>query len=139
MFKAQGYPVDGLGAKLAVVGVQGFGRFGPLGPRTTDSIVRYDWRQDWGGLLWGPIVLAGGIWSIRVGGRQRRAGQAPTAWAVLVQVLVAMVTVTAFIPMAWDRYLLPIQSGAAVLGAAAVSGVFGLIWRSKGPGDGTRG
>ncbi|WP_152051042.1 ArnT family glycosyltransferase [Tautonia marina] len=139
VFKAQGYPVDGLGAKLAVVGVQGFGRFGPLGPRTTDSIVRYDWNQDWGALVWGPIVLAGGIWSIRMGGRQLRAGQAPTTWAVLVQFLVAMATVTAFIPMAWDRYMLPIQSGAAVLGAAAVSGVIGLIWRSNGPGDGTRG
>ncbi|WP_235963256.1 ArnT family glycosyltransferase [Tautonia rosea] len=139
VFKAQGYPVNGLGAKLAVVGVQGFGRFGPLGPRTTDSIVRYDWAQDWGALLWGPIVMTGVIGAIGIGSRQRRAGQPPTAWAVLVQFAVGLATVLAFIPMAWDRYMLPIQSGAALLGAAAVSAVIGLIWRSKGPGDGTRG
>lgn len=128
LFKEQGYPVSGVGSKVAVVGVQGFGRFGPLGPRTTDSIVRYDWRQDRGALLWGPLVLLGAARSWVIGRRQWSRGEAPTSWAVLAQFLVSAVTVTAFIPMAWDRYYLPIQSGAALLASAAIAGGIGVIF-----------
>ena len=110
----QGYATDDLGSKLGVVAVQGFGRFGPLGPRTTDSLIRYDWQQDRGRARLGASGAAGDRLGGRSGRRQRASGRRPpTAWAVLVQFLVALTTVTAFLPLAWDRYLLPIQSGAA--------------------------
>ncbi len=106
--------------KVKVVAVQGSGRFGPLGPRVTDSRVRYDRSQDWSALLWGPIVALGFGWSALAGRRQLREGQPPTAWAIGLQALVALVTVTLFIPLAWDRYLLPIQSGSVLLAAGVI-------------------
>jgi hypothetical protein len=133
-FREQGYALDEPGSKLAVVAVQGFGRFGPLGPRSTDSLVRFDWAQDRGALLWGPLVLSGVVWSVVRGFRQRRAGEPPTSWAVLVQSLVALATVTAFIPLAWDRYLLPIQSGSAILASGFASWAIGAGLRSLGMG-----
>ena len=43
-----------LADKTKVFAVQGFGRFGPLGPSESDSTVRFDRRQDWGAILWAP-------------------------------------------------------------------------------------
>ncbi|RUL84340.1 ArnT family glycosyltransferase [Tautonia sociabilis] len=122
LFQQQGYALTDLPSKLAVVAVQGFGRFGPLGPRHSDSLVRYDWRQDWGAAIWGPLVLLGVGWAAWLGLRQHRLGAPPTAWAVLVQFAVAAATVSVFIPLAWDRYLLPIQSGSAILASGFVAG-----------------
>ena len=48
-----------IGDKFRVFAVQGFGRFSPFGPAKSISEVRYDRRQDWGALLWWPIVLLG--------------------------------------------------------------------------------
>jgi hypothetical protein len=53
---------------------------------------------------------------------------------VLVQSLVALATVTAFIPLAWDRYLLPIQSGSAILASGFASWAIGAGLRSLGMG-----
>jgi hypothetical protein len=105
--------------KVDTVAVQGFGRFGPFGPPHSDSTRRIDWPQDWGGLIWGPWVGVGLIWGLAAGWRQHRSDEPPTAWAVAVHALVALATVTAFIPLAWDRYYLPIQPGAALLAAGA--------------------
>ena len=134
LFVEQGYPLTGPAEKLGVVAVQGFGRFGPLGPRRSDSLVRYDWRQDRGALLWGPLVLGGIAWSVVLGRRQLRDGVPPAAWAVLVQFGMALATVAAFIPMAWDRYMLPIQSGAAILASGFVAGALGRFRRRGWPG-----
>ena len=106
-----------LSDRAGVVAVQGFGRFGPLGPRKSDSTRRYDLRQDWGAFLWLPVVLAGVITAIRLGKQQHRQSQAPTAWALVVWVGLALLVVTAYLPMAWDRYQLPIQAPAALLAA----------------------
>ena len=114
----------GLGAKVKAVAVQGFGRFGPLGSRrfdppsrqwAFDSTVRYDWEQDRGALIWGPSFALGLLWAAKRGRQQLRAGEPPTAWAILIQALVALAVVTAFIPLAWDRYYLSIQPGSALL------------------------
>jgi hypothetical protein len=116
--------------KLKTVLIQGFGRFGPLGPPRHDSLTpypRYDWKRDWGALIWTPLVVLGGVWAVRRGRRQVRDGQPPTAWAVLVQACVAWATVTAFIPLAWDRYLLSIQGGAALLAAGPLVAVVQAI------------
>jgi 4-amino-4-deoxy-L-arabinose transferase-like glycosyltransferase len=129
------FPHDSLrtpAEKIAAVAVQGFGRFGPFGPAHSDSTRRYDWSQDWGGLIWGPWVGVGLIWGLAAGRRQHRAGGPPTAWAVTVQTLVALATVTAFIPLAWDRYYLSIQPGAALLAAGAAVAAGDGVARIRG-------
>ena len=51
--------LETLADKAKVVVVQGFGRFGPFGPSDSDSTVRFDFRQDWGAIVWVPGCLAG--------------------------------------------------------------------------------
>lgn len=111
--------------KLAVFAVQGFGRFGPLGPSRSDSEVRYDLRQDWGLIVWWPIVLVGIVRSFRMGRQQLREGEPPTALALLVWAMVAWAVVAAYLPLAWDRYLLPIQAPNALLASVGLSGILG--------------
>ncbi len=124
------FPHDALttpAAKVAAVAVQGFGRFSPLGPRDHDSLKalpRYSWRRDWSALLWLPWVAAGVVWTFGRGRRQLAAAEPPTAWAVLFQAMLAFVTVTAFIPLAWDRYFLSLQPSAILLASGvAVAGL----------------
>jgi hypothetical protein len=129
------FPDDSLRSaieKLSAVAVQGFGRFGPLGPAHSDSTRRFDRDQDLGALIWGPVVLLGALWALAHGRAQLRAGRPPTAWAVLVQTIVALITVTAFIPLAWDRYFLPMQSGSCLLAAGVLVAAFD---RLAGRGD----
>jgi hypothetical protein len=109
-----------LGEKLAVTAVQGFGRFGPFGRTEVDSRVRFDRRQDWGAALWLPLVAAGVAWAAVRGKAQVRAGEPPTAWAVLVHYAVALAVVAVYLPMAWDRYQLPIQAPACLLASGAL-------------------
>ena len=65
--------------KTKVFAVQGFGRFGLLGPLDADSTVRFDRRQDLGAISWGPLVLFGLVRASLLGVGQFRAGQPPTA------------------------------------------------------------
>lgn len=115
--------------KVATVGIQGFGRFGPFGPHASDSTVRYDPRQDWGAALWLPLVVVGIVVAGFRGRAQSRQGEPPTAWAILVQVGVAMLVVTAYLPLAWDRYYLSIQPGSALLAALAVVAIADRLFR----------
>ena len=110
-----------LSAKGLAVLVQGFGRFSPLGPRHSDSTRRFDGRQDWSALVWLPIVAAGVVVSCRRGRDQAGRGEPPTAWAVPIAWGVALVVVTSFIPLAWDRYFLPLQPWAVLLASAALT------------------
>jgi len=119
-------------SKVSAVAVQGFGRFGVLGPPRHDSRVpypRYSWSRDAGALIWAPWVIAGAVWAFRRGLAQRRAGAPPTAWAVLIQALVALGVVTALIPLAWDRYYLSIQPGSALLAAGLADAVARALMR----------
>ena len=109
--------------RAKVVAVQGFGRFGLFGPRKSDSTRRYDLSQDWGAFLWLPLVAAGLVRTIATGRRQLEAGRPPAAWAVVLWAILAVTTVTAYLPMAWDRYQLPIQAPAALLVAILLSEV----------------
>jgi 4-amino-4-deoxy-L-arabinose transferase-like glycosyltransferase len=110
--------------KAEVFFLQGFGRFSPFGPSKSDSEIRSDARQDWGVILWGPLVMFGLLEAVRLGRIQLRAGETPTAAALLVWVALSWMVVAAYLPMAWDRYLLPIQSGNALLAALAVSALW---------------
>jgi hypothetical protein len=107
--------------KLSTTAVQGFGRFGPLGPSHTDSTKRYDWTQDWGAVVWLPLVAAGCFWAWRRGRAQANAGEPPTAWAVLVYFTVALGVVSIYVPLAWDRYFLSIQAPSILIAAGAVA------------------
>jgi 4-amino-4-deoxy-L-arabinose transferase-like glycosyltransferase len=121
--------------KVLTTLVQGFGRFGPFGRTVTDSTKRYDLRQDWGTLIWLPWVVAGAFWAARRGWCQSASGEPPTAWAALLHFGVAYAVVTAYIPMAWDRYELPFQAPAALLAAGAAVAVAGRFrLRSLRPG-----
>jgi hypothetical protein len=122
--------------KLAAVAVQGFGRFGLFGPYRSDSTQRFDWSQDWGGLIWFPWVAAGACWAAARGRRQLAAGAAPTAWAILVEAAVALAVVTVYLPLAWDRYYLSLQPGSALLAAGmAVAAGDWCARRARGERD----
>jgi 4-amino-4-deoxy-L-arabinose transferase-like glycosyltransferase len=110
--------------KLQAVAVQGYGRFSPLGPRHDDSTRRFEWRQDWGALLWLPLVLSGLGVALIQGRNQSRRGEPPTGWAIAVATLVAFLAVTSFIPLAWNRYYLSLQPGAILLASAAITALF---------------
>lgn len=106
--------------RAKVVAVQGFGRFGPLGPSSSDSTRRYDRSQDWGAVVWLPLCLLGLVRASVLGYRQFRAGEPPGAWAVAIWALVSLAVVTSYLPMAWDRYQLPIQAPLALVAASAL-------------------
>jgi 4-amino-4-deoxy-L-arabinose transferase-like glycosyltransferase len=103
--------------RARVLAVQGFGRFGPLGPRTSDASRRYDLSQDWGVFLWLPLVATGLGWSIRLGSQQLQIAQPPAGWALALWACLAIAVVTAYLPLAWDRYQMPVQAPAALLAA----------------------
>jgi 4-amino-4-deoxy-L-arabinose transferase-like glycosyltransferase len=117
--------------KIQAVAVQGFGRFGLFGPDQSDSRQRFDRAQDWGALLWLPIVALGLAWSCRRGRDQLRAGLPPTAWAVATYALLTLAIVTAFLPLAWDRYYLSLQSGSALLVAGAAGALVDRLARGS--------
>ena len=127
------FPHNALNAmteKVKVFAVQGFGRFSPFGPAKSNSEIRYDVRQDWGAVFWWPMVLFGLVQSIRLGRDQLRSGVPPTAVALLIWAAVAWIVVAVYLPMAWDRYMLPIQAPNALLAAVGVS----VLWdRLKEP------
>ncbi len=116
-----------LSDKMAVFAVQGFGRFGLLGKSQSDSTIRFDRRQDWGAILWAPLVLYGLVTAFRLGVSHYRAGRPPTGLALVVWAIVAWAMVTLYLPMAWDRYLLPIQSGNVLLAAVGVAAIWARI------------
>lgn len=114
--------------RLPVFGVQGFGRFGPLGPAKSDSTVRFDPAQDWGLVFWWPLVAFGAAETYRLGRRQLRDGRPPTALGLLAWATIAWAVVAVYLPMAWDRYLLPIQAPNALLAAVGACGFWDRRW-----------
>ena len=119
-------PVRACPRRASVILVQGFGRFGPFGPRAAE-LERSDMtsRQDWGVVLWLPLVCFGLYEAMRLGVEQLRAGKPPVALALVVWAVCAWAVVTLYLPMAWDRYQLPIQSGNALLAAVGMQSPVG--------------
>jgi hypothetical protein len=70
-------------------------------------------------LIWLPWVALGAVALAIRGKQQRISGRPATAWAVLVQFVVSLAVVTAFLPLAWDRFFLSVQAGACLLAAVA--------------------
>ncbi len=135
--QSEGFADDAVGTpieKIKVVTVQGFGRFGLFGPRASNSVIRYDPRQDWGAAVWLPWTALGAAWALRRGHSQRSAGEPPTSWAALVYAAVALAVVTSYLPLAWDRYFLSIQAGSALLAAGcAVATCDWIVARAARP------
>ncbi|MFO0956735.1 MAG: phospholipid carrier-dependent glycosyltransferase [Isosphaeraceae bacterium] len=124
------FPDDALrtpGAKITAMIAQGFGRFGPAGPPHTDSTLRFDPRQDRGAWVWTPLVFLGMLGAGWRGYLKVRLGEIPGEWCLLLYALVALITVTAFIPLAWDRYYLSIQAGNALMVGVAREALFDTI------------
>jgi 4-amino-4-deoxy-L-arabinose transferase-like glycosyltransferase len=143
--------LNDLGEKCKVFVVQGFGRFGllgpsgsdlptgkkakkqeprdwaPFGPVGSDSRVRYAIRQDWGLIVWAPLVLIGLVQSLRLGSLQFRTGEPPTGIALVIWVAITWIVVTVYLPMAWDRYLMPPQSVNSLLAALAISSIYDRV------------
>src|SRR5262249_48889745 len=86
-------------------------------------------RQDIGVIFWLPLVMIGLVQSLRRGLIQYRNGAAPTAWALVIWAVVAWAVVVVYLPMAWDRYLLPIQAPNALLAAVALSALWERVHR----------
>jgi 4-amino-4-deoxy-L-arabinose transferase-like glycosyltransferase len=115
------YAVRSIPERLAVFVVQGFGRFSPMGPTLNNAAIRFDPAQDWGLALWLPTVAAGVAWAVVRGRRSWLSGEPPTAWAVLALWAAASATIVAYLPLAWDRYLLPVQPFHALFAAVALT------------------
>jgi 4-amino-4-deoxy-L-arabinose transferase-like glycosyltransferase len=136
-FQQRAYPHNALhntAERAKVVAVQGFGRFGPFGPRKSDSTIRYDLPQDWGAICWLPLVVVGVTSAIQLGLRQYRESSLPMVWPLVIWACSSVAVVTAYLPMAWDRYQLPIQAPATLLAAIALAIVWDslLLQRSRG-------
>ena len=122
-----------LADRVMAVAVQGFGRFGPFGPRGwTDSTIRYDWGQDRGAIVWGPLVAFSLIVLTRRGWREFRGGHPPLTWLPVGYFGVVVGVVTLFIPLAWDRYFLSIQA-PSILVVACMMGAWRTQWFPHGP------
>lgn len=119
--------VNGPAQKVATVAAQGFGRFGPFGPAHTDSTRRFDSGQDRGALLWLPCVAAGLAVAVMRGRRERSAGVPAVGWAIAAQYFVTFAVVTAYLPLAWDRYFLSLQAPGSLLAAAVASELVGRV------------
>jgi 4-amino-4-deoxy-L-arabinose transferase-like glycosyltransferase len=122
--------------KLSAVAIQGFGRFGAFGPRDHDSTVaypRFALDRDWGSAVWLPVVLLGGWLVARRGLAQIRAQEPPTFLALALQAALTLGVVTAFLPLAWDRYYLSIQPVACLLAAAALVAGYDAATRRASP------
>jgi 4-amino-4-deoxy-L-arabinose transferase-like glycosyltransferase len=113
------YAVKSLGEKVGLTLAQGFGRFSPMGPAHSHQPVLYDWVQDKSAVVWIPWVALGAMATAFSGRRQLRAGDPPAAWSVVVAAAITLGCVALFLPMAWDRYFLPIQSWNSLLAASA--------------------
>ena len=61
-------------------------------------------------------------------GDSSATGTPPTAFALLVWAFVSWAVVAAYLPLAWDRYLLPIQAPNALLAAVGLS----VLWDRSG-------
>ncbi len=121
------YALKGLRQKAEVVFVQGFGRFSPFGPTRSHQPALLDWVQDRWALAWAPWVALGVLGAAFGGLRQARAGRPPTAWAVVGSAAVTLAGVVGYIPLAWDRYLLPLQPWSALLAAYGATAAFDAI------------
>jgi hypothetical protein len=73
------------------------------------------------------LVLLGVVYSLRLGRHQYFAGEPPTALALVLWAAITWLVVTMYLPMAWDRYLMPPQSVNALLAALALSAILDRV------------
>lgn len=110
--------------KAASLAIQGFGRFSPFGPRYDNSVNRFEIAQDWPVVFWLPFVVAGAM----LAWRDRRNPQTEAGPYLLVWFGLAVITVGAFLPLAWNRYYLPIIVPSIVLASGFADAVVRSAW-----------
>ncbi len=110
--------------KAVALAIQGFGRFSPFGPRYDNSVNRFEIAQDWPVVLWLPMVLAGAV----LAWRDRTKSQTQPGPYVLVWFLAAVLTVGAFLPLAWNRYYLPIVVPSILLASGLTDAIVRWAW-----------
>jgi hypothetical protein len=111
------FPNDALNSlpeKAKAMVVQGFGRFSPFGPRYDDSRNRYEFRQDWPALIWLPMVIIGAVVAFRDTGKYQNGR------LILIYWLCSILVVGAFLPLAWNRYYLPIVIPSIILASGGI-------------------
>jgi hypothetical protein len=76
------------------------------------------------------VGLAAFAWLAIEGWRQFRSGEPLTAWAILAPAGITCAAVVLYLPLAWDRYLLPLQPWSALLVAGLVATTWSAIARA---------
>lgn len=125
------FPHDALTSvpqKAAALVVQGFGRFSPIGPRVDDSRTRFQFKQDWSVLVWLPLVVAGIAQALRDRSERLSSGR-----FIVVYWACSVLVVGAFLPLAWNRYYLPLVIPSTVLAAGAIVAIMKKIGQKCRP------
>jgi len=123
------------GQRLKMTIWEGFGRYSPLGPRDIRTHQPRPERESFREyrryvcLIWLPVCLFGAWHAFKVGWDHLKGGLSPDAWILLVYAGIVTATVVLLIPLNWDRYYLPIQPAACLLGGYAVLGA--LKWLGR--------
>jgi hypothetical protein len=107
--------------------VQGFGRFSPIGPIRDNSERRFDPAQDWPVVLWLPLV----VWGLRAALLDKSQNQMSNRFIITYWVC-SLVVVGAFLPLAWNRYMLPLVIPSSILAAGGAIDLYQrLLIRSQ--------
>lgn len=113
--------------KISVLIVQGFGRFSPIGPIRDNSERRFDPAQDWPVVLWLPLV----VWGLRAALLDKSQNQMSNRFIITYWVC-SLVVVGAFLPLAWNRYMLPLVIPSSILAAGGAIDLYHrLLIRSQ--------
>ena len=118
-------------SRVRAVFWEGFGRYSPFGKRRPDwyagmrdpatgEELEHLLPRTWGALIWFPLCAVGFLWLLRDGGSELASGRPPLHWGVALYMAVVVAAVTVTVPLAWDRYFLPLVPAGCL---AAVYGV----------------
>ena len=113
--------------KAKALVVQGFGRFSPFGPRPDDSRIRYEFRQDGSALIWLPLVIFGAVVAFRDTGKYQNGR------LILIYWICSIIVVGSFLPLAWNRYYLPIVIPSIILASGGIGWAMEYLKTKLGP------
>ena len=108
--------------KIAVLVVQGFGRFSPLGPVKDNSEIRFQLSQDWPVVVWFPLVVLGLAKAFR-----NKPQTILMSRFIAIYFVISILVVGAFLPLAWNRYMLPLVIPSSILAAGGLVELYRLM------------
>lgn len=92
----------------------------------------------WPAVVFFPLTLWGLACMLRDGWRAWRSDRAPVVWGAALYVTANLASVPLYIPLAWDRYFLPVVSASALAiayGVAALLCWFGGLFVLQPPAE----